>query len=284
MTGIPRFLFLSQTIWTTLPETLKPWRDGNSSFRLLKKQILLAEVMSLSRTLASHHVITPWHDYEGSIDELEITRAPCTPPPPLCMYIFLFLSFLLLISWLHRGNMPACTQFLLSPCHETGTLFLHSSKIHIQLSAFQKLVATVLQAFQHHHHLLCSHLPQITGGQCRTQREREGRNVEKECYCPGLPVRNTVGMQMLYGTGLGLLGKELALLFPTFCYVPSQYKGSLAFSFYHPYSIWFKLPQTITITWKAAAWKRMEHLSQSLKLANREEFPCLHSTILNLLQ
>lgn len=179
MTGIPFFLFLSQTIWTTLPETLKPWRDGNSSFRLLKKQILLAEVMSFSRTLASHHVITPWHDYEGSIDELEITRAPCTPPPPLCMYIFLFLSFLLLISWLHRGNMPACTQFLLSPCHKTGTFFLHSSKIHIQLSAFQKLVATVLQAFQHHHHLLCSHLPQITGGQCRTQRERREKCGER---------------------------------------------------------------------------------------------------------
>jgi len=38
-------------------------------------------------------------------------------------------------------------------------------------------------------------------------------------------------MQMLRGTGLGLPGKELGLLFPTSGYVPSQHKGSFAFSF-----------------------------------------------------
>ena len=67
----------------------------------------------------------------------------------------------------------------------------------------------------------------------------EGRERGEKCgeyYCPGLAVRNTVGTQMLHRTGLGLLGKELGLLFPTSSYVPLQYKGSFAFSFYHPYS------------------------------------------------
>lgn len=39
--------------------------------------------------VSSHNLsIKSWHDYEVSIDELEITRAPSTLPQPLCTYIY----------------------------------------------------------------------------------------------------------------------------------------------------------------------------------------------------
>lgn len=234
MTATPLFLFSIQTIWTAVPELFKPQRDVNSSLGSMEKQILLPDVMSLSRTLASPHAITPWHDYEGSIDELEITRALCTASPPLCTYIFLFPSSLLLINWLHRGGLQsmACLHSFYCP---------HVMKQALSSCTPLKFTSTFSFPKSDCH---CStgisasppspELPPPTEHQ-RTMQDikREGRNVENIL---GLAVRSTVGKQMPHGMGLVLLGKELGL------------HGSFASSFDHSYNSWFKLPQTIAIT------------------------------------
>lgn len=182
----------------------------------------MAGITYLAYILSPSHldmIARPW-----SIDQLDVTRARCITSPPLCTQIFPLpltptADQLAKQGWSLEHGVP-CTQFLLSSCHEGGTSFLRSVKIYTRPWAFQKPVTA----------FLCGN-PSITA---ISRAPTILRSLEGNAKAPAW----LSGTQMLHGTGLGLLGKELGLLFPAFCHMSLQHGGSFAFSFYQTYNRW----------------------------------------------
>ena len=172
------------------------------------------------------------------------------------------------------GAQHIWAPFLLSSRHEAGTFFLRSAEI--STSSFPKggchCSAGILAS------------PPPPGAPTFL---RSSVDVEKE---GGATWRTWLDSQEhdrnadAAWDGLGAAREGAGSAFPNFGLRAIAAQRFFCLFIYHPCSSWFKLSQITTIAEKAADWQRMEQRSQSLKLVKGGEFPCSHSTTLNLLQ